>query len=62
MNRLRKAVRDYLTMRRGLGFKLVRHEAGLQEFVLIPGAKTQPAHHRESGIGVGNATYPSHTM
>ena len=46
MNRLRKAVRDYLTMRRGLGFKLVRHEAGLQEFVLIPGAKTQSAHHR----------------
>ena len=33
MNRLRKAVRDYLTMRRGLGFKLVRHEAGLREFV-----------------------------
>jgi hypothetical protein len=24
MNRLHKAVRDYLTMRRGLGFKLVR--------------------------------------
>ena len=33
MNRLSKAVRDYLTMRRGLGFKLVRHEAGLLEFV-----------------------------
>ncbi len=33
MNRLRKAVRDYLTMRRGLGFKLVRHESGLREFV-----------------------------
>ena len=33
MNRLSKAVRDYLTMRRGLGFKLVRHEAGLREFV-----------------------------
>lgn len=33
MNRLRKAVRDYLVMRRGLGFKLVRHEAGLGEFV-----------------------------
>ena len=33
MNRLRKAVRDYLTMRRGLGFKMVRHEAGLREFV-----------------------------
>src|ERR1700688_4413014 len=33
MNRLRKAVRDYLTMRRGLGFKLVKHEAGLREFL-----------------------------
>src|ERR1035441_1720029 len=33
MNRLSKAVRDYLTMRRGLGFKLVRHEAGLREFL-----------------------------
>jgi len=33
MNRLRKAVRDYLTMRRGLGFKLAKHEAGLHDFV-----------------------------
>jgi integrase len=33
MSRLRKAVRDYLKMRRGLGFKLVRHEAALREFV-----------------------------
>ena len=33
MNRLRKAVQDYLTMRRGLGFKLVRHETGLREFL-----------------------------
>jgi hypothetical protein len=33
MNQLRKAVRDYLAMRRDLGFKLVRHEAGLREFV-----------------------------
>ena len=32
MNPLAKAVRDYLALRRGLGFKLVRHEAGLQEF------------------------------
>jgi hypothetical protein len=32
MNPLAKAVRDYLVLRRGLGFKLVRHEAGLQEF------------------------------
>ena len=35
MNCLRKAVRDYLTMRRSLGFKLVKHEAGLQEFLLF---------------------------
>src|ERR1700722_5581777 len=35
MNKLQKAVRDYLTMRRGLGFKLVRHEAALREFVLF---------------------------
>ena len=39
MNQLRKAVRDYLTMRRGLGFKLVKHESGLQEFVLFLGRK-----------------------
>ena len=33
MNQRHKAVRDYLAMRRGLGFKLVKHEAGLREFV-----------------------------
>jgi integrase/recombinase XerD len=33
MNPLAKAVRDYLSLRRGLGFKLVRHEAQLHEFV-----------------------------
>ena len=33
MNPLPKAVRDYLALRRGLGFKLVRHKAGLREFV-----------------------------
>jgi integrase/recombinase XerD len=38
MNPLRKAVRD-LAMRRGLGFKLVRHEAGLREFVSFLGRK-----------------------
>jgi hypothetical protein len=26
MNRLQRAVHDYLTMRRGLGFKMDRHE------------------------------------
>jgi integrase/recombinase XerD len=33
MSQLRKAVRDYLAMRRGLGFKLAKHERALQEFV-----------------------------
>jgi len=42
MKRLRKAVRDYLTMRRGLGFKLVKHEAGLQEFVSFLEQKRNP--------------------
>ena len=42
MKRLRKAVRDYLTMRRGLGFKLVRHEAGLQEFISFLERKRSP--------------------
>jgi integrase/recombinase XerD len=42
MNRLRKAVRDYLTMRRSLGFKLVRHEAGLHEFVSFLARRSSP--------------------
>jgi hypothetical protein len=32
MNPLARGIRDYLALRRGLGFKLVRHEAGLREF------------------------------
>jgi integrase/recombinase XerD len=35
MKQLRKAVRDYLSMRRSLGFKLIRHEVALQEFLLF---------------------------
>ena len=33
MKRLQRAVQDYLMMRRGLGFKMARHEVGLQDFV-----------------------------
>ena len=59
MNRLRKAVRDYLTMRRGLGFKLVRHESGLREFVSFLARKRSaritvnlaPARERKQGSG-----------
>ena len=35
MNPLRKAVRDYLAMRRSLGFKLAKHEVCLREFLLF---------------------------
>ena len=31
MNPLPKAVRDYLAVRRGLGFKLIEHETKLRE-------------------------------
>lgn len=60
MKRLRKAVRDYLAMRRNLGFKLAKHERGLQAFLLFLTEKrssritvnlalewaTQDAHHK----------------
>ena len=46
MKRLRKAIRDYLTMRRGLGFKMARHEVCPTGFHRISGTKTQPPHHR----------------
>jgi hypothetical protein len=32
MNPLAKGIEDYLALRRGLGFKLVRHETVLKEF------------------------------
>lgn len=42
MNPLRKAVRDYLAMRRGLGFKLAKHQGLLQEFVSFLARKRSP--------------------
>lgn len=42
MNPLSKAVQDYLTMRRGLGFKLFKHEAGLQDFTAFLKRKRSP--------------------
>jgi integrase/recombinase XerD len=32
MSPLAQGIRDYLALRRGLWFKLVRHETGLREF------------------------------
>jgi integrase/recombinase XerD len=42
MNPLRKAVRDYLAMRRGLGFKLAKHQGRLQEFVSFLARRRSP--------------------
>ncbi len=42
MNPLRKAVRDYLAMRRSLGFKLAKHQGRLQEFVSFLARKRSP--------------------
>ena len=42
MNPLAKAVRDYLALRRGLGFKLIRHETQLQEFTSFLARKHSP--------------------
>ena len=39
MNKLRKAIHDYLALRRGLGFKLVKHEVALQEFAAFLAGK-----------------------
>jgi integrase/recombinase XerD len=41
MNLLSEAVNNYLELRRGLGFKLVRHEAGLRDFVSFLNSKRQ---------------------
>ncbi len=39
MNKLRKAIHDYLALRRGLGFKLAKHEVALQEFATFLAGK-----------------------
>jgi integrase/recombinase XerD len=41
MNLLSEAVDNYLELRRGLGFKLVRHEARLRDFVSFLNSKRQ---------------------
>src|SRR5512138_3522576 len=39
---LRQAVRDYLMLRRGLGFKLEKHESALRDFVSFLAKKKAP--------------------
>ena len=58
MNPLAKGIRDYLALRRGLGFKLVRHEAGLKEFASFLARKRSSHITVDLGIGVGNPACP----
>lgn len=59
MNPLRKAVRDYLAMRRGLGFKLVKHAAELPGFVSF--LESQPSARITTNLALKWATLnPDH--
>lgn len=58
MRGLRKGIRDYLMLRRGLGFKLVKHEAGLEEFASFLERKRST--HITSELALEWATLPAH--
>ena len=58
MRDLRKGIRDYLMLRRGLGFKLVKHEAGLKEFASFLERKRST--HITSELALEWATLPAH--
>ena len=56
MNTLREAVREYLSLRRSLGFKLQEAGKGLLDFVTIHGAAPRFLHHSGVGARLGAAT------
>src|SRR6266851_9680732 len=58
MRDLRKGIRDYLMLRRGLGFKLVKHEAGLEEFASF--LERKRGTHITSELALEWATLPAH--
>ena len=58
MKQLRKGIRDYLMMRRGLGFKLAQHEAGLEEFASFLERKRSA--HITVELALEWATLPAH--
>jgi len=58
MNTLCQAVDDYLELRRGLGFKLVKYGACLREFVSFLEKKKNFPHHNCVGDAVRDATSP----
>ena len=58
MRQLRKGIRDYLMLRRGLGFKLVKHEARLEEFACFLQRKGNA--HITTELALEWATLPAH--
>jgi integrase/recombinase XerD len=58
MRDLRKGIHDYLMLRRGLGFKLVKHEAALEEFAAF--LKRKRSAHITSELALEWATLPAH--
>jgi integrase len=58
MRNLRKGIRDYLMLRRGLGFQLVKHEAGLEEFASF--LERKGSAHITSELALEWATLPAH--
>lgn len=58
MTALRKGIRDYLALRRGLGFKLLKHEPRLKEFVSFLERKNSL--HITSELALEWATLPAH--
>jgi integrase len=58
MRDLRKGIRDYLVLRRGLGFKLVKHGVGLDEFASF--LERKGSAHITSELALEWATLPAH--
>ena len=56
MNTLRKAVREYLELRRGLGFKLREAGKGLIDFVTFLERTQGFLHHSGAGACLGSTT------
>ena len=61
MTPLRQAVDDYLSLRRGLGFKLLRHESYLREFVSFLKEKGASRITTQLAVAVRHATPASVT-
>jgi len=60
MKKLRKAVQDYVALRRALGFKLEKAEVGLLDFVSF--LERQGSSHITTARALQWATQPSHVQ